>query len=152
MRQALNVISAISQDKACFIATSNNISQLPPELIRRFGYGTWYVDLPSQDEREAIWNIYFAKFGLAADTDRPNDHNWTGAEIERCARLSWELSMPLSEAAKYIVPTAISAKESIKALEAQAHQTYLSANREGVFDQNRDTPHHTRPRTITLAQ
>ena len=152
MRQALNVISAISQDKACFIATSNNISQLPPELIRRFGYGTWYVDLPSQDEREAIWTIYLAKFGLATDADRPTDHNWTGAEIERCARLSWELSIPLSEAAKYIVPTAISAKESIKALEAQAHQTYLSANRDGVFDQNRDTPHHTRPRTITLAQ
>jgi len=151
MRQALNVISAISQDKACFIATSNNISQLPPELIRRFGYGTWYVDLPSQDERDAIWKIYFAKFGLEPDAARPHDQDWTGAEIERCARLSWELSITLSEAAKYIVPTAISAKESIKALQNQAHLAYLSANREGVFDQNSKATPPTRPRAITLA-
>jgi len=38
------------------VATANDVSQLPPELLRK---GRWdemfFVDLPNQEERQEIW-------------------------------------------------------------------------------------------------
>ena len=46
------------------IATANDVSQLPPEMLRK---GRWdelfFVDLPHQNEREAIWEIQIRKQG-----------------------------------------------------------------------------------------
>jgi len=45
------------------VATANDVSQLPPEMLRK---GRWdelfFVDLPNQSEREAIWKIQIAKY------------------------------------------------------------------------------------------
>jgi hypothetical protein len=45
------------------VATANDVSQLPPEMLRK---GRWdelfFVDLPNQSEREAIWRIQIAKY------------------------------------------------------------------------------------------
>ncbi len=45
------------------VATANDVSQLPPELLRK---GRWdelfFVDLPTREEREAIWQIQIGKF------------------------------------------------------------------------------------------
>jgi len=45
------------------VATANDVTQLPPELLRkgRFDEMFW-IDLPNQPEREAIWRIQIAKF------------------------------------------------------------------------------------------
>lgn len=44
------------------VATANDVSQLPPELLRK---GRWdemfFVDLPNQEERQEIWRIQIAK-------------------------------------------------------------------------------------------
>ena len=44
------------------VATANDVSQLPPEMLRK---GRWdelfFVDLPNQAEREAIWDIQIGK-------------------------------------------------------------------------------------------
>jgi SpoVK/Ycf46/Vps4 family AAA+-type ATPase len=70
------------------VATANDVTQLPPEMLRK---GRWdelfFVDLPSQGEREAIWKIQIARHGrkpkdfdttqLARTTD-----GLTGSEIE----------------------------------------------------------------------
>jgi len=70
------------------VATANDVSQLPPEMLRA---GRWdqlfFVDLPNDREREDIWNIQIAKLGrdsknfdtrqLAKATD-----GLTGSEIE----------------------------------------------------------------------
>ena len=44
------------------VATANDVIQLPPELLRK---GRWdelfFVDLPNQAEREAIWEIQIEK-------------------------------------------------------------------------------------------
>src|ERR1017187_7887187 len=44
------------------VATANDVSQLPPEMLRK---GRWdelfFVDLPNQAEREAIWEIQFLR-------------------------------------------------------------------------------------------
>jgi len=66
------------------VATSNDISKLPPEIGRaeRFD-GIFFIDLPSSAERERIWPIHLNKYGLNIDEKRPDDRDWTGAEIGR---------------------------------------------------------------------
>ncbi len=70
------------------VATANDISQLPPELLRKGRFDEiFFVDLPSQKERKQIWKIQIAKYGrkpedfdlqqLAKMTD-----GLTGSEIE----------------------------------------------------------------------
>jgi SpoVK/Ycf46/Vps4 family AAA+-type ATPase len=83
-------ISWMQEKKApvFLVATANDVAQLPPEMLRK---GRWdelfFVDLPNQSEREAIWQIQIAKYGrdpkdfdtsqLARATD-----GLTGSEIE----------------------------------------------------------------------
>jgi SpoVK/Ycf46/Vps4 family AAA+-type ATPase len=118
LRAALQVVDAVSQGRSLWIATCNSIASLAPELRRRFTLGTFFFDLPSGDEREAIWKLYLAKYAVAGDL--PDDAGWTGAEIKECCRKSARLGMPLQDAADYIVPVSQSASEQIKALRQQA--------------------------------
>ena len=71
------------------VATANNVSALPPELLRKGRFDElFFVDLPNADERAAIWDIQIRKYGrdpskfdiagLAKATD-----GFTGAEIEQ---------------------------------------------------------------------
>jgi hypothetical protein len=70
------------------VATANDVSQLPPEMLRKGRWDElWFVDLPNQAEREAIWEIQIGKHGrdpkdfdivqLAKATE-----GLTGSEIE----------------------------------------------------------------------
>jgi SpoVK/Ycf46/Vps4 family AAA+-type ATPase len=86
----------------------------PPELRRRFTLGTFFFDLPSAEEREAIWRIYTEKYQISGT--RPQDDNWTGAEIRECCRKAYRLRMSLQESAAHIVPVARSASEQIENL------------------------------------
>jgi SpoVK/Ycf46/Vps4 family AAA+-type ATPase len=70
------------------VATANDVTQLPPELLRA---GRWdqmfFVDLPNQAEREAIWTIQIRKHGrIPADFDTVQlaraSEGLTGSEIE----------------------------------------------------------------------
>lgn len=50
-------------DKPVLVAmTCNDPLKLPPELFSRFD-ATWFVDLPNEDERLAIWDIQVRKAG-----------------------------------------------------------------------------------------
>jgi SpoVK/Ycf46/Vps4 family AAA+-type ATPase len=71
------------------IATSNNIHLLPPELLRKGRFDDiFFVDLPTQEEREEIFGIHLAKrrrdpnrfdlAGLAREVK-----GFSGAEIEQ---------------------------------------------------------------------
>ena len=132
LRAALQVVDAISQGKSLWIATCNSITSLPPELRRRFTLGTFFFDLPSTEEREAIWKIYVAKWNLTGD-ERPNDDGWTGAEIKECCRKAWRLNLSLQESAEYIVPVSRSAADQIESLRRQASGRFLSASHAGVY-------------------
>ncbi len=45
------------------VATANDVTQLPPEMLRKGRFDElFFVDLPNQTEREAIWRIQIAKF------------------------------------------------------------------------------------------
>src|ERR1700733_5028508 len=70
------------------VATANDVSQLPPEMLRKGRFDElFFVDLPNQTEREAVWSIQIQKYlrqpkefdlvQLARATD-----GLTGSEIE----------------------------------------------------------------------
>lgn len=138
LRNALKVVDAVAQGRALVVATCNSIATLPPELRRRFTNGTFFFDLPDAAERKAIWTIYHSKLGLLPKKvgQPPKDEGWTGAEIKNCCDLSWNLGIELVEAAKYIVPVAKSAAESITRLREQANARFISASYEGPYQFN----------------
>ncbi|HZQ54093.1 MAG TPA: AAA family ATPase [Bryobacteraceae bacterium] len=140
LRAALAVIDAISQGRSLWIATCNAIATLPPELRRRFTLGTYFFDLPTAEEREQIWKIYQAKYGV--QSERPNDDGWTGAEIKECCRKAYRLRLSLMDAASYTVPVSRSAAEHIKSLRQSASGKFLSASAPGIYhwDENSVTP------------
>jgi len=79
------------QDKTApvfVVATANDASRLPPELLRKGRWDEcWFVDLPDNRERAAIWEIVVAKYGRdpsvieTGTLARASDLH-TGAEIE----------------------------------------------------------------------
>lgn len=135
MRAAMSVITAISGGRPFFVATCNAISVLPPELRRRFTVGTMFFDLPTKAERDTIWPIYLAKYGLP-EQPIPACDGWTGAEIRQCADMADRLGLSLVEAARFVVPVSVSAREKIQALRQEASGRYLSASTDGVFQHN----------------
>ena len=70
------------------VATANNISQLPPELLRKGRLDEiFFVDLPSHEERAEIFRIHLekrgrnsARFDLEALAE--SSQHFSGAEIE----------------------------------------------------------------------
>ncbi|MDE3038996.1 MAG: AAA family ATPase [Nitrospirota bacterium] len=134
MRQALKVITTISNGSALYLATCNSIAAISPELRRRFRLGTFMFPLPTQEERAAIWKIYLEKYQLTDSTAPLSAHQWTGAEIRQCADIAWRLNIPLEEAAQYIVPVAVSAKAAIDDLYTVANGAYLCASYCGPFN------------------
>jgi hypothetical protein len=64
---------------------------------------------------------------------RPDDANWTGAEIKSCCRLASLLDVPLVQAAQNVVPVAVTAGDKIESLRQWASGRCLSADRAGVY-------------------
>lgn len=116
------------------IATCNDITKLPPEFSRaeRFD-GCFFLDLPGEAERRAIWNLYLVHFALDASQRLPTDAGWTGAEIRACCRLAALLDLPLTAAAENIVPVARTAAESVERLRTWASGRCLDASRAGIY-------------------
>ena len=70
------------------IATANDISNLPPELLRKGRFDeTFFVDLPTLEERKEIFNIHLKKRKrdpnkFTLDLLAKTASNFSGAEIE----------------------------------------------------------------------
>ena len=71
------------------VATANDVSQLPPEFLRKGRFDeVFFVDLPQQQERSRIWDLVIRKYGR---NEGRFDHvmlaraceTYTGAEIEQ---------------------------------------------------------------------
>jgi hypothetical protein len=122
------------ESDAFVVCTANDVSKLPPEFARaeRFD-GTFFLDLPGAREKEAIWRLYLARFGRDLEERRPQDRDFTGAEIKACCRLAALLDLPLIDAAANIVPVAVTAGESIERLRMWASGRCLSAERPGLY-------------------
>jgi hypothetical protein len=96
----------------------------------------FFVDLPGRDQKDGIWGIYTESYGLDAKQARPDDTNWTGAEIKSCCRLASLLDVPLVQAAQNVVPVAVTAGDKIEGLRQWASGRCLSADRVGVYSRS----------------
>lgn len=130
------------------VMTSNDISQLPPELTRAERLDAiWYFGLPTLQEREDIFNIHLNKTGKKYDQKiitrvAKECERFTGAEIESLVKKSvWYAFLrykeggkdeiiidDLLEAKQLIIPIADSSKEKIAYLENWAKTRALSAS------------------------
>ena len=124
-------------------ATANDISQLPPELLRKGRFDeVFFVDLPVDDERVEIFRIHLERRGV--DASRFNlaelkqfTIGWAGAEIEQCvvsaitkAKLEErELAEhDLIKTAVNIVPLSRTMKEQIDLIRAWAFERAVRAS------------------------
>jgi SpoVK/Ycf46/Vps4 family AAA+-type ATPase len=116
------------------VCTSNDITKLPPEFSRseRFD-GIFFLDLPSREEKDAIWQLYRELYAIDPTQRQPDDTNWTGAEIKSCCRLAALLDVSLTEAAQNVVPVAVTSAESIDRLRTWASGRCLSASVFGIY-------------------
>ena len=71
------------------------------------------------------------------NSSRPDDTNWTGAEIKSCCRLALLLDVPLVQAAQNVMPVAVTAGDNIEALRQWASGRCLSADRAGVYSRSK---------------
>jgi SpoVK/Ycf46/Vps4 family AAA+-type ATPase len=116
------------------IATSNDISKLPPEFARAERWdAVYFIDLPSAVEKDAVWAMYRRQYGIAENQARPDDTSWTGAEIKSCCRLAALLEMTLTQAAHHVVPVAVTAAEQVERLRTWASGRCLNASAPGVY-------------------
>jgi hypothetical protein len=151
IRAAFKVVEAVTQGRALFIATCNKINgNLPPELKRRFTLGTFFFDLPTLAEREAIWAYYITKFGLKGKGFIENgsggyriagldDTGWTGADIFNCCNRAWMFNCTIAEAGKYATPICKTDPQAIETLRGIADNAFISANYEGLYRKEKQT-------------
>jgi len=117
------------------VATANDVSALPPELLRKGRFDeVFFVDLPSETERELILAIHLKRreldqSGLDLRAIANQTNGFSGAELEQLIvsaiyqsysqqdQLSTEL---LSELATQTQPLSVLMAEKIQALRAWA--------------------------------
>jgi SpoVK/Ycf46/Vps4 family AAA+-type ATPase len=135
------------------LATCNKMDVFPAELLRRFKLGVIYFDLLSREERDALWPIYLKKYQQPLDTKRPNDENWTGAEIRNCCELAYKLRRSVYDVGtKMIVPATKADPEGIKRLRDQAENRYLSASYAGTYQKPTVEVANQTARNLTFAK
>jgi SpoVK/Ycf46/Vps4 family AAA+-type ATPase len=129
-------------------ATCNNVSALPPELIRKGRFDElFFVDLPNQAERQQIFAIQ-----LARRKRNPADFNlaqlaaaaqgYSGAEIEAAVQsalyAAYSSKHPLAtqtllDALTHTVPLSTTRAEEIQALRSWAHSRAVPASLAQAF-------------------
>jgi ATP-dependent 26S proteasome regulatory subunit len=124
-------------------ATCNNVSALPPELIRKGRFDElFFVDLPNQAERKQIFAIHLtrrkrnpADFDL--DRIAAAARGFSGAEIDAAVQTALYAAFSskqaistqsLIDAAKATVPLSTTRSEEIEALRAWAAQRAVPAS------------------------
>ena len=123
-------------------ATSNNISKLPPELLRKGRFDEiFFVDLPAKDERASIFALHLKKrgrdprlFDLAALAEASD--GFSGAEIEQAIIASLysafskkaELSTQIIAAELgHTVPLSVTRREDIQSIRDWARDRAVPA-------------------------
>jgi SpoVK/Ycf46/Vps4 family AAA+-type ATPase len=118
------------------VATANNIQALPPEMLRRGRFDElFFVGLPTQEERQAIFAVHLSRLRphnldqyelqrLAYETP-----DFSGAEIEQTLIEAMHIGFSqnrdftnddILEAASQVIPLARTAKDQIEHLQAWA--------------------------------
>jgi SpoVK/Ycf46/Vps4 family AAA+-type ATPase len=119
------------------VATANDISNLPPELVRKGRFDEiFFVDLPTLEERTAIWRIHLARRNRASEqfdltTLAMSSEGLSGAEIEQAVIAglyeAFDANRPLEmgdllEVLNDTVPLSTMMSEELDALRTWARQ------------------------------
>lgn len=126
------------------IATANDVSNLPPELLRKGRFDEiFFVDLPSIDERKKIFEIHIAKRSRNPEKFdlnllAKNSENFTGAEIESSIESAMYeafsdnkrdiITKDILLALKNSVPISVIMREEINALRKWASERARNAS------------------------
>lgn len=122
------------------VATANNLESLPPELLRKGRFDEiFFVDLPDDGEREAIWNIHLSlrkqdpgRFDLGKIVSASD--GFSGSEIEQAVVASLYRALhqksPLTtdlliEELNQTVPLSVTRGEDIDELRRMAEQRFV---------------------------
>lgn len=98
------------------VATSNDVSRLPPEFVRAERWDAiFFFDLPSAEERDEIAELYAEEFDVPLDP-RPDEQGWTGAEIKSAYRIAAMLDTDAKEASQFVTPLYQTMREQIDGL------------------------------------
>ena len=158
----LQFLSSSASNDVFTVMTSNDISQMPPELTRSGRLDTvWYFGLPTEEERKEIWKIHFGKTPISIsdellDYAAANSQNLTGAEIKEAVKVSMRKAykrfmadgnrtiteQDIELAIKEIVPVYNASKERIVALEkyAETRARFASEEAENKASTTRKSP------------
>ncbi|WP_205570061.1 MULTISPECIES: AAA family ATPase [Actinomyces] len=133
------------------IATSNNVRDLPPELLRKGRFDEiFFVDLPNEEEREQIWRLHVAKHVQAAERHSDfvldkvllanlvaTSEGFSGAEIEQAvldalfdafASRRALTGDDLVSAVNRSVPLSVTQAEQLSAVRAWASERAVAAS------------------------
>lgn len=136
------------------IMTSNDVSQLPPELTRQGRLDAkWFFDFPKENERKEIFKIHFSKYNKEINSDSldlavSKTNNFTGAEIQEIVKNTIRKSFirfkkdnnnelkeeDITSAINEIIPISKTSKESILALKSYCSNRFRSVNEENDYD------------------
>jgi hypothetical protein len=64
------------------------------------------IDIPTDEERKAIWDVHRRLKRIPASFRRPKDEDWVGSEIEDCCQKAVQKGTTLEEEAAQISPVA----------------------------------------------
>lgn len=151
LRHSMEVIKAVGQGNAFFVLTANSLRGIRPQFQRRFKRGIFYMDLPTKEERAAIWSLYRERYEIPAGEQQPDDEGWTGAEIRECCESAWDTGTTLMQAAKYIVPVSRSRGREIEEMRRDAHGRFIDASKGGEYRYTK-APMETALRAIDMTQ
>ena len=137
------------QSPVFVVATANNIQQLPPEMLRKGRFDEiFFVDLPSDAERKAIFQVHLSRLRphnlknydleqLAQETP-----GFSGAEIEQTLIEAMHIGFSenrdfstddILEATQQIIPLARTAQEQIQFLQSWARDGNVRLASRGVI-------------------
>ncbi len=131
------------QSSVFVIATANDVSLMPPELLRKGRFDEiFFVDMPSEAEREEIFRIHLQKKGrppegFQADELARSTRGFSGAEIEQAVISALydaffegeDLSTQrILAAAREVIPLSLTMKEKIDDLRDWAAARARSAS------------------------
>lgn len=129
------------------VATANDISQLPPELLRKGRIDEiFFLDLPGEAERAEIWRIHIARRRRDPQALDPaalvrQSDGFTGAEIEQAfidaLYMAYDAGRDVCredvlEALRRTVPLSVTMAEDIRALRQWASKRARSASGDPV--------------------
>jgi hypothetical protein len=132
------------------VSTANDIQALPPEMLRKGRFDEiFFVGLPSQEERKAIFNVHLSRLrphnlkSYEIDRLAYETPDFSGAEIEQTLIEAMHIGFSqnrdfvtddILEAASQIIPLARTAVEQIQKLQECAGRARLASKHNPLSD------------------